>query len=80
MFQAYGGLSLQKFRSQWQYWVTDTESKLATGCMAAEPELEEILKVSFFLAIRVAIHNKTIYTYLVGQRQYGCLAGTCPRC
>lgn len=41
----YGGLSLQKFRSQWQYWVTDAESKLATGCLAVEPELEEVIKV-----------------------------------
>lgn len=43
--QVYGGLSLPKFRSQWQYWVTDTESKLTTGCLAAEPDLEEIVQL-----------------------------------
>lgn len=45
VYSVYGGLSLQKFRSQWQYWVTDTESKLATGCLAAEPDLEQIVQL-----------------------------------
>lgn len=45
IFSVNGGLPLQKFKSKWQYWVTDTESKLATGCLSAEPELEEIIKV-----------------------------------
>lgn len=51
IFSVNGGLPLQKFKSKWQYWVTDTESKLATGCLSAEPELEEIIKVivRFFL-------------------------------
>lgn len=37
---------MQKFKSQWQYWVTDTESKVATGCLAAVPELEDIIKLA----------------------------------
>lgn len=45
IFSVNGGLPLQKFKSKWKYWVTDTESKLATGCLSAEPELEEIIKV-----------------------------------
>lgn len=45
-FQIYGGLSLPKFRSQWQYWSTDAESKISAGILAAEPELEEIVKVT----------------------------------
>ncbi|XP_055377669.1 nuclear pore complex protein Nup75 [Condylostylus longicornis] len=40
-----GGLSVQKFKSQWQYWLTDTELKLSSGCMSAEPELEEIIRI-----------------------------------
>lgn len=45
VYNVYGGLSLQKFRTQWQYWVSDTESKLATGCLSAEPDLEMIVQL-----------------------------------
>lgn len=38
-----GGLSLQNWRSQWQYWVTDTESKIEMGCFESEPGLKEIV-------------------------------------
>uniref|UniRef100_A0A1A9W0U1 Nuclear pore complex protein Nup85 n=1 Tax=Glossina brevipalpis TaxID=37001 RepID=A0A1A9W0U1_9MUSC len=38
-----GGFSVQKFRSQWQYWLTDTERKLAANTLAAEPYLEELI-------------------------------------
>uniref|UniRef100_T1GRI8 Nuclear pore complex protein Nup85 n=1 Tax=Megaselia scalaris TaxID=36166 RepID=T1GRI8_MEGSC len=41
----YGGLSVQKFRSQWQYWLTDTERKLSTGIFATDPDLEEIIHI-----------------------------------
>lgn len=38
-----GGLSVQNWRSQWQYWVTDAESKIQMGCFESQPELEEII-------------------------------------
>lgn len=38
-----GGLSLQNWRSQWQYWLADTESKIEMGCFESEPELKEIV-------------------------------------
>lgn len=41
--QTYGGLSVQKFRSQWQYWVMDTETKLP---LVTVPELETIIKLT----------------------------------
>ncbi|KAL5288800.1 NUP85 family protein [Megaselia abdita] len=44
-YNIYGGLSVQKFRSQWQYWLTDTERKLSTGIFATEPDLEEIIYI-----------------------------------
>lgn len=42
-FKTYGGLSVQKFRSQWQYWVMDTETKLP---LVTVPELETIIKLT----------------------------------
>lgn len=45
VYSVYGGLSLAKFRAQWQYWVTDTESKLAAGLLAAEPRLEHLVQL-----------------------------------
>lgn len=44
-YNIYGGLSIQKFRSQWQYWLTDTEIKLSAGNLSSEPNLEEIVKL-----------------------------------
>ncbi|GAB0090027.1 Nuclear pore complex protein Nup85 [Sergentomyia squamirostris] len=43
VFNSYGGLPIQKFRSQWQYWITDTKSKLSTGVLMDQPELETII-------------------------------------
>lgn len=43
--QFLGGLSLQKFRSQWQYWLTDTERKLSTNILSVEPALEELVQL-----------------------------------
>lgn len=40
-----GGLSAQNWRSQWQYWLTDTESKIQMGCFESEPELKEIVEL-----------------------------------
>lgn len=40
-----GGLSLQNWRSQWDYWVTETQSKIQMGCFSAHPELEEIISL-----------------------------------
>lgn len=40
-----GGHSLQKFRSQWQYWLTDTERKLSTNILSIEPALEELVQL-----------------------------------
>ncbi|XP_059608991.1 nuclear pore complex protein Nup75 [Phlebotomus argentipes] len=43
VFNSYGGLPVQKFHSQWQYWVTDTRSKLSTGVLMEQPELETLV-------------------------------------
>ncbi|KAL9915780.1 nuclear pore complex protein Nup75 isoform 1-T2 [Glossina fuscipes fuscipes] len=40
-----GGFSVQKFRSQWQYWLTDTERKLAANTLSVEPYLEELIQL-----------------------------------
>lgn len=45
IFNIGGGLSIQNWRSQWQYWLTDTESKLQMGCFESEPELKEIIEL-----------------------------------
>lgn len=45
IYSVSGGLSLQNWRSQWQYWVADTESKLEMGCFESEPELKEIVEL-----------------------------------
>lgn len=43
--QTFGGFSIQKFRSQWQYWLTDTERKLSANILAIEPALEELIQL-----------------------------------
>ncbi|XP_058456461.1 nuclear pore complex protein Nup75 [Malaya genurostris] len=45
VFSVYGGLSVQKFKSQWQYWTANARSKIDAGILAVEPELEEIIKL-----------------------------------
>ena len=45
IFNTNGGLSLQKFRSQWSYWSTTLQSKIDSGLYSTEPELEEIMKL-----------------------------------
>ncbi|XP_058826939.1 nuclear pore complex protein Nup75 [Topomyia yanbarensis] len=45
VFSVYGGLSIQKFKSQWQYWTANARSKIEAGILAAEPELEEIVRL-----------------------------------
>lgn len=45
VFNVAGGVSLQNWRSQWQYWLTDTESKIQMGCFELEPELKEIVEL-----------------------------------
>lgn len=45
MFNTHGGLSLQKFRSQWSYWSSTLQSKIDSGLYSTEPELEEIMKL-----------------------------------
>lgn len=45
IYSVYGGLSLQKFRTTWKYWVMSAESKVQSGLLAAEPELEEIIRL-----------------------------------
>lgn len=40
-----GGLSLQKFRSQWSYWSTTLESRIDAGLYSSEPDLEDIMKL-----------------------------------
>lgn len=44
-FSSHGGLSLQKFRSQWSYWSTTLETKIDSGLYSTEPELEDIMKL-----------------------------------
>lgn len=46
LFNTYSGLSVQKFKSQWQYWVNDTEARLSTGALATFPDLEQIIKLT----------------------------------
>ncbi|XP_001848361.2 nuclear pore complex protein Nup75 [Culex quinquefasciatus] len=45
IYSAYGGLSVPKFKSQWQYWSANARSKIDAGILAAEPDLEEIVKL-----------------------------------
>ncbi|XP_055531469.1 nuclear pore complex protein Nup75 [Wyeomyia smithii] len=45
VYSVYGGLSVQKFKSQWQYWTANARSKIDAGILASEPELEEIIKL-----------------------------------
>lgn len=45
IFNTHGGLSLQKFRSQWQFWSTSLQSKIDSGLFSTEPELEIIMKL-----------------------------------
>lgn len=45
VFNSHGGLSLQKFRSQWSYWSTTLQSKIDSGLYSMEPELEDIMKL-----------------------------------
>lgn len=45
IYSVYGGLSLQKFRTTWKYWVMSAESKVQSGLLAAEPELEDIVRL-----------------------------------
>lgn len=44
-FNSHGGLSLQKFRSQWSYWSTTLQSKIDSGLYSTEAELEDIMKL-----------------------------------
>jgi nuclear pore complex protein Nup85 len=45
VFNIHGGLSLQKFRSQWSFWLTSLRSKIDSGLFSSEPELEFIMKL-----------------------------------
>lgn len=45
IFSVAGGLSIQNWRSQWQYWLTDTEAKIQMGCFESEPQLKEIVEL-----------------------------------
>lgn len=45
VFSSHGGLSLQKFRSQWSHWSTALQSKIESGLYSTEPELEDIMKL-----------------------------------
>lgn len=40
-----GGKSIQNWRSEWQYWLQDTESKIQMGCFESEPKLKEIVEL-----------------------------------
>ncbi|KAG5675136.1 hypothetical protein PVAND_005065 [Polypedilum vanderplanki] len=45
IFNSNGGLSIQKFRSQWSIWSSALESKLESGLFSSEPEVENIMKL-----------------------------------
>lgn len=45
IFSSHGGISLQKFRSQWNYWSSSLQTKIDSGLFSTEPELEEIMKL-----------------------------------
>lgn len=44
IYSASSGLSLQNWRSQWQYWVADAESKLRMGCFDSGSDSDNELK------------------------------------
>lgn len=45
VYSSYGGLSIQKFRSQWKYWCVRVESNIQSGVLVTEPELDEIARL-----------------------------------
>lgn len=45
VFSSHGGLSLQKFRSQWSYWSVTLQSKIDSGLYSSEFDLENIMKL-----------------------------------
>lgn len=45
IFNVGSGISIQNWRSQWQYWLTETESKIQMGCFDSDPELKEIVEL-----------------------------------
>ncbi|ETN63003.1 Nup75 [Anopheles darlingi] len=45
IYTVYGGLSVHKFRSQWNCWTSNVRTLLATGHFADEPNLEELLRL-----------------------------------
>lgn len=57
VYNAHGGLSLQSWRSQWQYWVNDTESKLQMGCFDATSDADRELKA----IVELVIGNETAW-------------------
>ncbi|XP_037807041.1 nuclear pore complex protein Nup75 [Lucilia sericata] len=72
-YNVYGGFSIQKFRSQWQYWLTDTERKLSANILSIEPLLEELVQL---VTGNTAVWNTQIqnseywYEYLPGYLFY----------
>lgn len=44
IYSANGGLSLQNWHSQWQYWLSDAESKLQMGCFDLGSDADKELK------------------------------------
>ncbi|XP_011200003.2 nuclear pore complex protein Nup75 [Bactrocera dorsalis] len=44
-YSMHGATSIQKFRSLWQYWLTDTERKISANILAIEPNLEELIQL-----------------------------------
>lgn len=63
VYSVYGGLSIQKFKSQWQYWAANARSKVDAGILAVEPELEEIIKVSRHRFHYIVFVIPTLYSY-----------------
>lgn len=69
MFSSHGGLSIQKFRSQWTFWSSALESKLDAGLFSTETELENIMKLIIGdkqAWMQVCQESKCWYEYFAG--------------
>lgn len=77
IYSVSGGLSLQNWRSQWQYWVADAKSKLHMGCFDSGSDSDKELKTIVELVtgnedtwIELSKESKCWYEYFPGYLFY----------
>lgn len=73
VFNSNGGLSIQKFRSQWSFWSSSLESKLDSGLFSSEPEIETVMKLitgDKQAWIQICEESKCWYEYFAGYLFY----------